>query len=299
MKIPKQDLGSKVTTKNTKITFPKQHQNIHPGIESQMEPKPVYDNPNYVATDKLKDKIAIVTGGDSGIGRAVSILFAKEGANIAIVYLDEDQDANDTKNIIDGLGKKCTLIKSDLKDQKSCEGVIDTVVKEYGHIDILVNNAGVQYAQNSIENITKEQLQKTFETNIFSMFYLTQTALKHMNKNSKIINTTSITAYEGSKDLIDYSATKGAIVTFTRSLALSLLCMNIRVNAVAPGPVWTPLIPSSFSEQKVETFGSNNPMKRAAQPVEVAPAYLYLASDDSSYVTGQIIHVDGGGSTSS
>ena len=227
------------------------------------------------------------------------MLFAKEGANIVIVYLDETEDAKDTKAMIDNMGKKCTLIQSDLKDDRRCQEVIDKVVEEYGHIDILVNNAGVQYAQNSIENITKEQLQKTFETNIFSMFYLTQAALKHMEKNSKIINTTSVTAYEGSKDLIDYSATKGAIVSFTRSLALSLLCMNIRVNAVAPGPVWTPLSPSSFSEQKVETFGSNNPMKRAAQPVEIAPAYLYLASDESSYVTGQIIHVDGGASTNS
>lgn len=284
--------------KEIAITFPEQHQDVHPGKESVMNPKPVFDNPNYISSEKLKDKVAIITGGDSGIGRAVSILFAKEGADIVIGYFNENDDASQTKESIESLGRKCLLIKGDLKDESFCKSIIDNTMSIFGHLNILVNNAAVQYPQNSIEDITSEQLKLTFETNIFSMFYMTKAALPHLQNGSKIINTTSITAYEGNAELIDYSATKGAIVTFTRSMALSLAQCGICVNGVAPGPIWTPLIPSSFSKEKVKTFGSDTPMKRPGQPVELAPTYLYLASKDSTYVTGQILHVNGGASTS-
>ena len=227
-------------------------------------------------------------------GRAVSVLFAKEGANLVISYLNEHEDANMTKQIVESFGRKCILISADLRDENLSSYIAQTTMNTFGKIDVLINNCGVQFPQNSILDITSSQLKDTFETNIFTFFYLTKAVLPFMKANSSIINTTSITAFEGKKNLIDYSSTKGAITVFTKSLSLSLADSKIRVNAVAPGPIWTPLIPSSFTEKEVEVFGTDVPLKRAGQPFELAPAYLYLASDDSRYVTGQIIHVNGG-----
>jgi NAD(P)-dependent dehydrogenase (short-subunit alcohol dehydrogenase family) len=275
-----------------KKTLPPQHQNQQPGFEYLMDPRPVFDKPKKAK--KLEGKTAIITGGDSGIGRAVSVLFAKEGANVVIVYLNEHQDAEETKQYVEKEGVKCLLIAGDIGDEAFCNDVVMQASQAFPSIDILVNNAAEQHVQPSIEKITSHQLIRTFQTNIFSMFYLTKAVLPHLKKGSSIINTASITAYKGNKTLIDYSATKGAIVTFTRSLSQSLVQQGIRVNAVAPGPIWTPLIPASFAAKDVEVFGSDVPMERPGQPVEVAPSYLYLASDDSTYVTGQTIHVNGG-----
>ena len=287
-------IGFKDENLKTPITFPAQHQNFQPGLEYEMKPLPIFDNPNYKPSQKLQGKVAIISGGDSGIGRAVSLLFAKEGADIVISYFNEHEDANYIKKLVEEQGRKCILIPGDLRDENLSTYIADTAIKNFGKIDILVNNCGVQFPQNSILDITSKQLKATFETNIYTFFYLTKAVLPHMEANSSIINTTSITAFAGKKNLIDYSATKGAITVFTKSLALSLADQKIRVNAVAPGPIWTPLIPSSFNEQEVEVFGTETPLKRAGQPFELAPAYLYLASDDSRYVTGQIIHVNGG-----
>lgn len=287
-------VGYKDENVRTPITFPAQHQAFQPGLEYEMNPQPIFDNPNYIPSQKLQDKVVIISGGDSGIGRAVSLLFAKEGADIVISYLNEHEDANYTKQLVENCGRKCILIPGDLRDENLSSYIADTAMNCFGKIDILINNCGVQFPQDSILNISSQQLRDTFETNIFTFFYLTKAVLPHMKANSSIINTTSITAFDGKKNLIDYSATKGAITVFTKSLALSLADQKIRVNAVAPGPIWTPLIPSSFNEQEVEIFGTENPLKRAGQPFELAPAYLYLASDDSRYVTGQIIHVNGG-----
>ncbi|MGG0943799.1 SDR family oxidoreductase [Bacillus subtilis] len=275
-----------------KKTLPPQHQNQQPGFEYLMDPRPVFDKPKKAK--KLEGKTAIITGGDSGIGRAVSVLFAKEGANVVIVYLNEHQDAEETKQYVEREGVKCLLIAGDVGDEAFCNDMVGQASQVFPSIDILVNNAAEQHVQPSIEKITSHQLIRTFQTNIFSMFYLTKAVLPHLKKGSSIINTASITAYKGNKTLIDYSATKGAIVTFTRSLSQSLVQQGIRVNAVAPGPIWTPLIPASFAAKDVEVFGSDVPMERPGQPVEVAPSYLYLASDDSTYVTGQTIHVNGG-----
>ncbi|UPG82652.1 SDR family oxidoreductase [Bacillus subtilis] len=275
-----------------KKTLPPQHQNQQPGFEYLMDPRPVFDKPKKAK--KLEGKTAIITGGDSGIGRAVSVLFAKEGANVVIVYLNEHQDAEETKQYVEKEGVKCLLIAGDVGDEAFCNDVVGQASQVFPSIDILVNNAAEQHVQPSIEKITSHQLIRTFQTNIFSMFYLTKAVLPHLKKGSSIINTASITAYKGNKTLIDYSATKGAIVTFTRSLSQSLVQQGIRVNAVAPGPIWTPLIPASFAAKDVEVFGSDVPIERPGQPVEVAPSYLYLASDDSTYVTGQTIHVNGG-----
>lgn len=275
-----------------KKTLPPQHQNQQPGFEYLMDPRPVFDKPKKAK--KLEGKTAIITGGDSGIGRAVSVLFAKEGANVVIVYLNEHQDAEETKQYVEKEGVKCLMIAGDVGDEAFCNDVVGQASQVFPSIDILVNNAAEQHVQPSIEKITSHQLIRTFQTNIFSMFYLTKAVLPHLKKGSSIINTASITAYKGNKTLIDYSATKGAIVTFTRSLSQSLVQQGIRVNAVAPGPIWTPLIPASFAAKDVEVFGSDVPMERPGQPVEVAPSYLYLASDDSTYVTGQTIHVNGG-----
>ncbi|MFZ7132158.1 MAG: SDR family oxidoreductase [Eubacteriales bacterium] len=287
-------LGYETKCEKVPITFPPQHQNCHPGIESIMVPRPIYNNPNYNGSGKLLKKVALITGGDSGIGRAAAVAFAKEGADVAIVYLYECSDALETKNAIENLGHKCLLIEGDIRHESFCKEAIKKTIHNLGHLDILVNNAAVQFPQDSILDITSEQLENTFKTNIFSFFYMTKAALPYLKWGSSIINTSSITAYDGEKTLIDYSSTKGAIVSFTRSLSKSLVNQGIRVNAVAPGPVWTPLIPSSFSAHRVKNFGADNPMKRAAQPFELAPAYVFLASNDSMYVTGQMIHVNGG-----
>ena len=286
--------GFKDENVRTPITFVAQHQDVQPGMEYEMKPNPIFENPNYIPSGKLQNKVVIISGGDSGIGRAISVLFAKEGADIVISYLNEHEDASYTKQIVESYGRRCILIPGDLRDENLSTYIAQTTMNAFGKIDILINNCGVQFPQNSILDITSKQLKDTFETNIFTFFYLTKAVLPYLQANSSIINTTSITAFAGKKNLIDYSSTKGAITVFTKSLALSLADQLIRVNAVAPGPIWTPLIPSSFNEQEVEIFGTETPLKRAGQPFELAPAYLYLASDDSRYVTGQIIHVNGG-----
>ncbi|EKN70297.1 short-chain dehydrogenase/reductase SDR [Neobacillus bataviensis LMG 21833] len=277
-----------------KQTFPPQHQNHQPGIESEMNPLPISVDPNYKAGGKLSGKTAIITGGDSGIGRSVAIYFAKEGADIAIAYLEEHQDAEETKQIIEAEGRNCLLFAGDIGNEEFCKEIVNKTIGQFSKLDILVNNAAEQHPQQSLLNITSAQLEKTFRTNLFSFFYMTKMALPYLQKGASIINTASITAYEGNEQLLDYSASKGAIVSFTRSLAMSLASQGIRVNGVAPGPIWTPLIPSTFTEDKVATFGSTTPMGRAGQPYELAPAYVFLASDDSSYVSGQMIHVNGG-----
>ena len=266
-----------------------------PGSEENMKPRPKFDNPDRKGSEKLKGKIAFITGADSGIGRAVAVLFAKEGAAVVIVYLNEHEDANVTREAVEKYGGKCLLVPGDITDEKFCIQAVDQAVKEFGRIDILINNAGVQFEQKNLEDITTEQLLKTFQTNIFAMFWFTKAALPHMAKGSSIINSTSVTAYRGSATLIDYSSTKGAILAFTRSLATNLVEKGIRVNAVAPGPIWTPLIVASFDEEKVSKHGSDVPMKHSGEPYEVAPSYLFLAcEDDSSYITGQVIHPNGG-----
>lgn len=288
------NIGYSQKCENIPITFPPQHQDTQPGMEYLMDPRPVFDSPNYIGTSKLKDEVAIITGGDSGIGRAVSVFFAKEGANIVIAYLNEHEDARETQLYVENLGVKCLIIPGDLRDENHCKEIVKKTIDTFGHLDILVNNAGVQYPENSIENISDENLEKTFRINVFSYFYITKAALPYLKDGSAIINTTSVTAYRGNESLIDYSSTKGAIVSFTRTLARSLVSEGIRVNAVAPGPIWTPLQPSSYPAEYIKTFGANTPMKRAGQPVELGPTYVYLASNDSSYVTGQVLHVDGG-----
>jgi NAD(P)-dependent dehydrogenase (short-subunit alcohol dehydrogenase family) len=264
-----------------------------------MNPRPITVSPTYKPAGKLAGKVALVTGGDSGIGQAAAVAFAQEGADVAVVFLSEQSDAGETRQLIEQQGKKCLLIDCNLKDEAAAKAAIDKVIGTFTKLDVLVNNIAVQFPQNSIEDITAEQLRNTFETNVFGYFFATKAALPHLKPGSSIINTTSVTAYKGVERLIDYSATKGAIVSFTRSLSLSLAKNGIRVNAVAPGPVWTPLIPSSFSEGEIIQFGQNTPLGRAAQPFELAPAYVYLASDDSAYVTGQVIHVNGGQITES
>lgn len=279
---------------NNKQGFPPQHQDHQPGTEPEMKPEPKSVDENYRGSEKLAGKVALITGGDSGIGKSVAIYYAKEGADVAIVYLEENNDAETTKQLIEAEGRKCLLIAGDVGNEEFCTQAVKKTVNEFGKIDILVNNAAEQHPQQSILDISADQLEKTFRTNIFSMFHLTKAVLPQLKKGSTIINTSSITAYQGHETLIDYSATKGAIVTFTRSLAMSLSSQGIRVNSVAPGPIWTPLIPSTFSAEEVAKFGTNSPMGRAGQPYELAPAYVYLASDDSTYVSGQTIHVNGG-----
>ncbi|WP_299092686.1 SDR family oxidoreductase [uncultured Metabacillus sp.] len=277
-----------------KQTMPPQHQNVQPGHEDIMNPAPAFEDKTYIGSGKLKNKVAVITGGDSGIGRAVAVFFAKEGADVVISYLNEQKDAEETKQHVEEHGQKCLLVSGDIGDELVCQQIVSEAVNAFGKIDILVNNAAEQHPQKGIEDITSEQLERTFRTNIFSFFYLTKAALPHLKGGSAIINTSSITAYAGNEQLIDYSATKGAITTFTRSLSLSLAGKGIRVNAVAPGPIWTPLIPSTFPADQVATFGADTPMKRPGQPEELAPAYVFLASDDSSYMSGQTLHVNGG-----
>lgn len=276
-------------------SFPKQHQNHHPGFEYEMNPSPIYDNPLYNKTnDRLKDKVAIISGGDSGIGRAVAIAFAKSGCDVSIIYYNEDEDANLTKHKIENEGRKCLLIKGDVKDGKFCKKAVLDTLEEYNSINILVNNCAVQYEQDVLTDISDEQFDNTFKTNVYGAFYLTKAALPHLNCGDSIINTTSVVAYHGHKTLLDYSMTKGALTVFTRSLSMQLADKGIRVNAVAPGPIWTPFIPSCFDGDKVTNFGSDTPMKRAGQPVECSGAYVFLASNESSYITGQTIHINGG-----
>jgi NAD(P)-dependent dehydrogenase (short-subunit alcohol dehydrogenase family) len=263
-----------------------------PGSEKSMKPQPVSED-NRPASGKLLNKVALITGGDSGIGRAIAILFAKEGAQVAIAYLNEHADARETKQRVSAYNK-CIILPGDLAKQSHCQSVVDKTIKEFGAIDILVNNAGLHYEQTDFLKISEKQLKQTFVNNVFPYFWVTQAALPHMKKGSCIINTSSVTAYRGSGALIDYASTKGAIVSFTRSLAANLVKEGIRVNGVAPGPVWTPLIASSFKPEKVAKFGSDAPMQRAAEPVEIATAYLFLASDDASYYTGQFLHPNGG-----
>ncbi|WP_368503201.1 SDR family oxidoreductase [Alkalihalophilus sp. As8PL] len=273
---------------------PKQEQERQPGIESEMNPLPIYEDDNYIGTGKLKGKVALITGGDSGIGRAVAVAYAKEGADLSIVYLDEHGDAEDTKARVEKEGVKCLLIPGDVGDESFCNEAIEKTVNELGSLDVLVNNAAEQHPKESIKDITSEQLEKTFRTNFYSYFYFTKKAIDYLKPGSTIINTTSINPYRGNPQLIDYTATKGAINAFTRSMAQALVKDGIRVNGVAPGPIWTPLIPSTFPEDKVAEFGTDTPMGRPGQPVEHVGCFVLLASNDSSYMTGQTLHVNGG-----
>ena len=286
--------GYGMICKEHKIEFPMQHQDVQPGMEYLMNPKPIFDNPYYRGSGKLINKVAIITGGDSGIGRAVALGYVKEGAKVVIVYYNEHEDAEETKAYIESIGGSCILIAGDIKDASFCDKIIGETMKKFGRIDILVNNAGVQYQQKSLLDITDEQFDLTMKTNIYSMFYLTKRALKCMMPGASIINVTSITTFYGEPELIDYVTSKGAIVGFTRSLATNLAKKNIRVNAVSPGVFWTPLQPACWEKEKIPTLGSDAPMGRAGHPYEIAPLFIYLASNDSSYVTGQVMHINGG-----
>ncbi|HET7849202.1 MAG TPA: SDR family oxidoreductase [Pseudolabrys sp.] len=274
-------------------TEPVQQQNRQPGREGEMRPEPQF-MPKYPGVGKLKDKVAIVTGGDSGIGRAVAVAMAREGARIAIVYLDEHKDANATRDLVRREGSEAILLSGDVGDEDFCEAAVEAAMEQFGRIDILVNNAGEQHETDDPREIDAAQIERTFRTNIFSFFFMAKHALRHMKKGASIVNTASITAYQGHKTLLDYSATKGAIVTFTRSLSEALTKDGIRVNAVAPGPIWTPLIPASFDARHVSKHGASAPMQRPGEPNEVAPCYVFLASEDASYISGQVLHPNGG-----
>ncbi|RCW48345.1 SDR family oxidoreductase [Paenibacillus prosopidis] len=286
--------GSYTECERIPVYYPPQYQPQQPGIESIMIPRPVSENPAYAGSGKLRDKVAIITGGDSGIGRAVAYAFAKEGADIVVVYYNEHGDAQETLSRINQLGRRCLTLAGDIGEESFCGHVVEMTNRTFGRIDCLVNNAAVQFYQESIESITREQLERTFRTNIFAMFYLTKAALPYLKPGSTIINSSSETANIGFKGMIDYSTTKGAINTFTRSLSVSLIDRGIRVNAVAPGRTWTPLQPASLPPKLYMSAGFDHPMRRDAQPWEIAPAYVYLASGDSTYVMGQVIHVNGG-----
>jgi NAD(P)-dependent dehydrogenase (short-subunit alcohol dehydrogenase family) len=272
---------------------PAQKQRRQPGQEKEMRPKPRAEDPTQPGSGKLQGKVALITGGDSGIGRAVAIAFAKEGADVAIAYLEEHDDAQETQKLVAKHGRECLLLDGDVGDPGFCAQAVEKTLGAFGRLDVLVNNAAEQHPT-ELEELTDDQLERTFRTNVFSHFFLTRAALPHLREGACIVNTTSVTAYRGSAELLDYSATKGAIVAFTRSLSQALAARSIRVNAVAPGPVWTPLIPASFSAEKVATFGSDVPMGRAGEPEEIAPSFVFLASDDASYMTGQVLHPNGG-----
>jgi len=272
---------------------PPQQQDHQPGRETEMHPKPDY-MPKFPGNGRLAGKVAIITGGDSGIGRACAVLFAREGADLALVYLEEDEDARITEAAVRGEGREALLLKGDVADKGFCDGVVEKTLARFGRLDVLVNNAAEQHPRDEVTDISPEQLQKTFATNIFGYIYLTQAALPHLKAGASIVNTASVTAYRGSPTLLDYSATKGAIVSFTRALSGNLADKGIRVNAVAPGPIWTPLIPATFDADKVAEFGADQPMKRPGQPNEVAPCHLFLACDESSYLSGQVLHPNGG-----
>jgi NAD(P)-dependent dehydrogenase (short-subunit alcohol dehydrogenase family) len=281
---------------HTRRLRPPQHQDHQPGLETLMRPRPRPVDRSRQGSDRLLGRCALITGGDSGIGRAVAAAFAREGADVVVSYLDEDEDARDTLELVEGFGRSCELVRGDIRSESFCRRIIESAVDRFGRLDVLVNNAAVQFPEQSVADISRENLYRTFETNVFSMFYLCAAALEHLKRSrgASIINTTSVTAYRGSDTLLDYAATKGAIVAFTRSLSQQLVSDRVRVNAVAPGPIWTPLIPASFEPDKVAEFGSDVPMGRAGEPSEVAGAYVFLASDDASYITGQVLHVNGG-----
>jgi NAD(P)-dependent dehydrogenase (short-subunit alcohol dehydrogenase family) len=274
--------------------FPPQEQEHQPGRESEMEPRPESERRLYRGSGKLVGRAALITGGDSGIGRAIAVLFAREGADVLIGYLNEHEDARETVRLVEAEGRRGIAVAGDIGDESVCRELVERAVSDLGRLDCLVNNAAEQHPLESVEQIDAEQLERTFRTNIYSMFFLVRIALPYLREGSTIINTTSVTAYKGSPQLLDYSSTKGAIVSFTRSLSMQLAERGIRVNAVAPGPIWTPLIPATFDSDKVESFGADVPMKRAGQPEEVAPSYVFLASDDSSYMSGQVLHPNGG-----
>ena len=286
------DKGVKSTVYN--ILAPEQSQSVQPGMEYVMKPLPVFDNPNYKGSGKLKDKVIIVTGGDSGLGRAASVAFVKEGAKVVIVYLNETRDALDTKRYLESLGGECLLIKGDISKHSTCKQVVKEVIDKYGKIDVLVNNAGVQYQQDRLEDISDEQFDWTMKVNIYGMFYLTKEVLPYLKSGASIINLSSVTTFWGEPQLIDYVTTKGAIVGFTRSLARNLALKNIRVNAIAPGYFWTPLQPACWVAEKIPSLGADAAMARGAMPYELAPTFVFLASSDSSYMTGQVMHVNGG-----
>ena len=275
--------------------FPPQKQDQHPGVEADMDPKPIYIREGYKGSGKLQDKVAIITGGDSGIGRSVAVHFAEEGANVAIIYTKHEQvDAEKTKQEVESRGRQCLLFEGDQSIKSFCENTVDSVVETFGHLDILVNNAAVQQPDDNIEDIPEEKIKRTFEVNVYGYFFFTQAALKHMKEGAAIINTSSVNAFKGNDMLIDYSTTKGANLAFSRSIALKLMDKGIRVNTVAPGPIWTPFIVSGMPKEMVAVFGKQTEMGRAGQPAELGPAYVYLACEDSSYVSGQTIHVNGG-----
>ncbi len=286
------DIGIKSTI--YQILAPAQEQDGQPAMEYEMNPLPIFDNPKYKGSGKLKDKVAIITGGDSGLGRSAAIFFTKEGAKVVIPYLDEDKDAEFTKKYIEALGGDCLLIKGDLRDSQFSKEIVEKTLAKYGKINILVNNAGVQYQQDNLECISNEQLDKTMKVNVYLMFYLTKEVLPHLHSKDSIINLTSVTTFFGEPQLIDYVASKGAIVGFTRSLARNLALKNIRVNAIAPGFFWTPLQPGCWEKEKIPSLGSDAAMARGAMPYELGPTFVFLASDDSSYMTGQVMHVNGG-----
>ena len=273
---------------------PAQNQPRQPGIEAEMEPRPASVPDHYVGSGKLEGKTALITGGDSGIGRAVAVLFAREGADVSIVYLDEHQDAAETAHMVEQEGRRCVPLACDVGEEEHCQTAVQRSVDGLGRLDILVNHAGEQHPRDSIADVSAHQLERTFKTNVFAMFHLVKAALPHLSEGSAIINTTSVTAYQGNPTFIDYTASNGAIVAFTRALSNELMVRGIRVNAVAPGPVWTPLIPATFPAGAVEDFGAQAPMGRTGQPAEIAPSYVFLASEDSSYMSGQVLHPNGG-----